>query len=334
VKNKTLCGKKEFVMLIDMPLEELKEYQGINTCPEDFDEYWKRALEEMRAVDPQVELVPAKYQTTFAECFDLYFTGVRGARIHAKYLRPKNVTEPHPAVLMFHGYSGNAGSWTEKLGYVANGFSVASLDCRGQGGISEDVGGVKGNTLRGHIIRGIDDCPDNMLFRHIFLDTAQLASIVINMPEVDENRVGAFGGSQGGALTLACASLEPRIKRLAPMYPFLSDYKRVWEMDLAMEAYQELKDYFRFFDPTHDREEEIFTRLGYIDIQNLTRRIKGEVMMAVGLMDTICPPSSQFAAYNKITAPKRTVIYPDFGHEALPGFDDMTYEFMMGLQQT
>src|SRR5690606_1033304 len=224
-------------------------------------------------------------------------------------------------------YSGSSGSWYDKLGYVASGFSVAALDCRGQGGLSEDVGGVKGNTLYGHIIRGLDDSPEKLLYRSIFLDTAQLARIVMDMPEVDENRVGALGGSQGGALTLACAALEPRIKRLAPVYPFLCDYKRVWEMDLAKNAYQELTDYFRRFDPTHAREDEIFTTLGYIDVQYLANRIKGEVLMAVGLMDTICPPSTQFAAYNKITSKKEMVIYPDYGHEMLPGFDDMTFEF-------
>lgn len=318
-------------MLIDMPLEELREYRGINPRPHDFDEYWGSALKEMRALDPKVEMVPAKFQTPHAECFHLYFTGVGGARIHAKYLRPKGVTKPHPAVLMFHGYTGNSGSWSDKLAYVGNGFAVAALDCRGQGGLSEDIGGVKGNTFRGHIIRGLDDSPKRLLFREIFLDTAQLAKIVMDMPEVDEDRVGAMGGSQGGGLTLACASLEPKIKRVAPVYPFLSDYKRVWEMDLAKGAYQEITDYFRLFDPTHAREEEVFTTLGYIDVQHLTERIEGEVMMAVGLMDTICPPSSQFAAYNKIISPKETIIYPDFGHEGLPGFDDMTFQFMMGL---
>lgn len=317
--------------IVDLPLEQLKKYQGINPCPEDIDDYWDKALAEMRAVDPKVELVPSKFQTSFAECFDLYFTGVRGARIHAKYLRPRNSKEPHPAVLQFHGYTWHSGDWNDKLNYVAAGFSVAALDCRGQGGYSEDVGGVKGNTIHGHIIRGLDDSPENLLFRHIFLDTAQLASIIMSMPEVDENRVGAMGGSQGGALTLACASLEPRIKRLAPVYPFLCDYKRVWEMDLAVAAYEELRTYFRFFDPLHERENEVFTKLGYIDLQHLVKRIKGEVLMAVGLMDTICPPSTQFAAYNKITAPKNIVIYPDYGHEGLPGFGDRTFEFMMGL---
>ena len=317
--------------LIDMPLEQLKQYTGINPRPEDFDEFWDKSIAEMKAVDPRVELVPSKFQVPFAECFDLYFTGVGGSRVHAKYIRPKNSKAPHPAILQFHGYSGSAGDWNDKLNYAALGYSVAALDCRGQGGQSQDLGITTGNTYKGHIIRGLHDSPDKLLFRSIFLDTAQLAGIVMNMPEVDETRVAAMGGSQGGALTLACASLEPRINRLAPMFPFLCDYKRVWEMDLAKDAFEELKTYFRQFDPLHLRENEIFTKLGYIDIQFLTKRIKGNVLMAVGLMDTICPPSTQFAAFNKITAPKKTAIYPDFGHEGLPGFGDMAFEFLCAM---
>ena len=210
---------------------------------------------------------------------------------------------------------GSSADWAEKLGYVAAGFSVAALDCRGQGGRSEDLGGTKGTTLRGHIIRGLADSPENLLFRSIFLDTAELAGIVMGMPEVDPTRVGAAGGSQGGGLTLACAALEPRINRAAPAYPFLCDYRRVWEMDLALNAYEELRWFFRSFDPRHEREDEIFTRLGYIDLQHLAKRIRGKVLMAVGLMDTICPPSTQFAAFNKIVAPKELAIYPDYGHE-------------------
>lgn len=153
----------------------------------------------------------------------------------------------------------------------------------------------------------------------------------MSFPEVDATRVGAMGGSQGGGLTLACASLEPRIKRAAPIFPFLCDYRRVWEMDLAKDAYEELRTWFRQFDPLHQREQEIFNKLGYIDCQHLAPRIKAEVLMYTGLMDTVCPPSSQFAAYNKITSKKDLVIYPDFGHEGLIGESDRTFNFMLGL---
>ncbi len=319
--------------IIDMPLEQLQSYQGLNPCPADFDAYWDKAIAEMKAIDPQIELIPAAdFSIPCADCFDLYFTGVKGARVYAKYLRPKKTVNPHPAVIEFHGYTGNSGDWSSKLHYLAMGFSVAALDCRGQGGKSQDAGSIKGNTHQGHIIRGLSESdPHKLLFRDIFLDTAQLAGIVMNMPEVDAARVGAAGGSQGGALTLACAALEPRIKRLAPAFPFLCDYLRVWEMDLCEQAYAEIKTYFRFFDPQHQRRNEIFTQLGYIDIQHLARRIRGEVLFATGLMDKICPPSTQFAVYNKITAPKKMALYPDFGHEGLPGFNDQTLMFMAGL---
>lgn len=317
--------------LIDMPLEQLMLYQGRNPKPEDFDLYWDRALAEMRSVDPRVELVPCDVSARGVECFHLFFTGVEGARVHAKYLRPKFISEKHPALLFFHGYSGNSGDWFAHLGWVSQGFSVAAMDCRGQGGLSEDVGGVKGNTFRGHIIRGLDDSPDKLLFRAIFLDCAQLAGILMSMPEVDESRVGAVGASQGGGLALACAALEPRVRRVASTYPFLCDYQRVWEMDYAKAAYEELTTYFRLFDPRHEREREVFTKLGYIDVQHLAPRIKADVLMLTGLMDTVCPPSTQFAAYNKINSKKNVLIYPDFGHESLPQASDKILEFMSRL---
>jgi cephalosporin-C deacetylase len=318
-----------------MPLSQLEEYSGRNPKPENFDEFWDASLAEMRAPDPQVELTPHEIDAPFAECFHLRFTGAGGARVYAKYLRPKNASEPHPAVVMFHGYSGNSGDWNDKLNYVARGFSVAYLDCRGQGGLSEDVGGTIGNTLRGHIIRGLDNAlrgePEKLYYRNVYLDCAQLAGIVMSFPEVDGTRVGATGGSQGGGLTLACAALEPRIKLAAPVYPFLCDYQRVWEMDLATGAYDELKTYFRQFDPRHERENDIWTALGYIDNQHLAPRIRAEVLMPVGLMDTICPPSTQFAAYNKITSEKSTLIYPDYGHESMLGQSDAIYNFLAKL---
>ncbi|HNT75448.1 MAG TPA: alpha/beta fold hydrolase [Anaerolineae bacterium] len=322
-------------LTFDFPLEKLKTYQGINPRPVDFDGYWDAALAEMRALDPQVTLTLAAFQAPFADCYDMTFTGVGGARIYAKLLKPKAAPAPHPAILMFHGYSGDSGDWAEKLGYVAAGFTVAALDCRGQGGRSEDVGGVIGNTLHGHIIRGLDEAlqgrPQKLYYRQMFLDTAQLAKIVMEMPDVDPARVGAVGGSQGGALTVACIALEPRIQRAAPVYPFLSDYKRVWEMDQDTGAYSELREYFRHFDPRHEAEDAVFEKLGYVDIQHLAPRIRTNVQWHIGLRDTICPPSTQFAAYNKIASDKQMVIYPDFGHEGLKGNNDLIFDFMMGL---
>ena len=188
----------------DMPLEALRTYQGRNPRPADFDAYWDAALAEMEAVDPQIELVPADFQTPFAECLHLYFTGVGGARVHAKVVRPKNPpSTPAPAVLQFHGYTGSSGNWLQKLPYAAAGITVAALDVRGQGGRSDDNSVTTGYTLNGHFIRGLSDAlngqPDKLLFRQIFLDTAQLAKIVGDMPAVDKKSHGCNGGQSGRA---------------------------------------------------------------------------------------------------------------------------------------
>ena len=317
--------------IFEMPLEKLLAYQGVNPRPENFDEYWDESIREMHALGTAHTLERAAFQAPGTECFDLWFTGVGGARIYAKLLVPIGA-QSAPAVLNFHGYTGSSGDWSQYLRFVQAGFVVAALDCRGQGGRSEDKGDVKGNTLHGQIIRGLDEPdPKKLLTRALFLDTAQLARIVMSLPYVDEDRVGVTGGSQGGALTIACASLETRIKLAAPVYPFMCDYKRVWDMDLDVAAYAELREYFRHFDPRHLKEEEVFTRLGYIDLQYLAPRIRAEVLLCCGLMDTVCPPSTQFAAYNKMTCKKRYELWPDFGHENLPDSSDIIFQFMLGL---
>ncbi len=319
--------------VIDMPVSQLETYRGVSPRPADFDAYWAKALSDLEAQDLAVEFVPAAFQTDKAECYDLYFTGVGGSRVHAKFLKPRLMDGKAPAVLQFHGYSADSGDWSGKLGYADEGFVVAALDCRGQGGLSEDRTAYRGTTMNGLIIRGLDDPdPENLYFRNVFLDTVALARIVMNLPYVDAERVGAMGGSQGGGLTLACIALEPRINRAAPCYPFLSDYKRVWDMDLDQRAYAELRNFFRHHDPLHAREDAIFEKLGYIDVSNLAPRIRANVMMATGLMDDVCPPSTQYAAYNRMKCEKRHVLYPDFGHEGLPGFNDMTFQFMLEMK--
>ncbi|WP_221030437.1 acetylxylan esterase [Actomonas aquatica] len=317
----------------DFPLDRLKTYQGTNPRPADFEAYWDTALAELDAHDPQVELTPnGTLNHPLVECFDLWFTGVGGSRIYAKYLRPRQRDGEIPAVLKFHGYSHYSGDWMELVGLASAGFAVAAMDCRGQGGKSEDLGGAKGMTLRGQFVRGLDDPdPTRLLFRAMFLDTALLARIVMGFAEVDAARVGATGASQGGGLTVACAALEPRIKLAAPVYPFLADYRRVWDMDLAQGAYEELRYFLRKFDPRHERAEAIFTKLGYIDIQHLAPRVEAKVLMFTGMMDQICPPSSQFAVYNKLGGEKEIVLYPDYEHEGLPDLDDRVFGFMQGL---
>ena len=71
----------------------------------------------MHGTDPNVELIPADFETPVAECFNLYFTGVKGCKdLCRNFLKPKNINDQKPAILNFHGYSGIVGTGKIILG--------------------------------------------------------------------------------------------------------------------------------------------------------------------------------------------------------------------------
>ena len=130
---------------------------------------------------------------------------------------------------------------------------------------------------------------------------------------------------------LACAALAPWLKLATPVYPFLSDYRRAWELDLDAGPYPEIAEYFRRRDPMHTHADEVFTRMGYVDVQNLAPRVTAKTVMTISLNDRTCPPSTQFAIYNKLECEKSYRLYPDFGHDRLPGTDDAIYALLSTL---
>jgi cephalosporin-C deacetylase len=319
-------------MKFDMPLPELEQYMGTNPKPHDFDEFWETGLKALDEQSFDYELIPADFKSAVADCYHLYFTGVDGAKIHCQLVKPKHQQGKGPGLVWFHGYHGSSGDWVDKLGYAAEGFTILAMDCRGQGGLSIDTSQVSGTTLKGHIIRGIEEeNPEKLYYRNVFLDTVQAARILLSMENVDSERVGVQGGSQGGALAIACSALEPRIKKTVAVYPFLSDYKRAWDLDISNSAYEEIHYYFKFIDPNHEREEELFNKLGYIDIQHLAGRVKAEVLWAVGMEDNICPPSTQFACYNKIQSSKKMLVFYEYGHEYIRTLGDKVHPFFLEL---
>jgi cephalosporin-C deacetylase len=74
-------------------------------------------------------------------------------------------------------------------------------------------------------------------------------------------------------------------------------------------------------------KEALFRVLSYFDIKNLAGRIKTPTIMAVGLQDPICPPRTNFAGYNNITAPKDYRIYKNNMHSTPPQWQEVRTEF-------
>lgn len=316
--------------VLDMPLEELKKYRGTTPKPIDFDEFWDGELEKIHRFDGKYEVMRQQYAAEGIIVEELNFYAPDGSCINARITRPDRKGK-FPVVFNFHGKSGDIGPVCATFHWNALGFAAVSMNCRSQMGKSDDRGyrGLLGQT--GLIVRGLSEGRENLYYKDVFLDIVRLVDIVKSMPYCDEKRMYARGGSQGGGLSLVCAALCPQIRAIAVDYPFLSDYKRLYEMDLMANAYYELNDYLRNFCPCEGEERErMWNTLGYIDIQNFAPRVQADTLWFTGLLDPVCPPSTQFAAYNKLTCRKEMVVYTNHGHEGQWRTDDKAVQFIAG----
>lgn len=315
--------------ILDKPLKELKTYTGVSPKPADFDEFWDARLKRLRSLKPEYKLGDPGIKCKGAIINSLDFIAEDGSSVHCRVVRP-DTKEKVPVLFEFHGLAGACGGYSGKLKWAMAGFAVVAMDCRGQGGFSSDNAVREGMNLRGSIVRGVDGAPDQLYYVSVYSDIVQLVELVKGMEFADADRMFAHGGSQGGGLTVACAALcADDIKGIAPVYPYLSDFRRVYEMDMIERAYEDIKYYLRSFLPQEDAREKFWNALGYIDIQNLAPRIKAETYWYCGLMDNVCPPSTQFACYNKIKSKKNMYIASYHGHESQPReWEDNEFKFL------
>ena len=127
--------------------------------------------------------------------------------------------------------------------------------------------------------------------------------------EVDTQRMGITGGSQGGMLSLATAALDSRVMLCAPDIPFVIDSFRAF--DTTEWPGSMFRNVFKKNLVDRSTARNI---LRYFDPKNLAGQIKCPVFMGVGLQDPVTPAPTNFAAYNQIKAPKDYRVYPFAGH--------------------
>jgi cephalosporin-C deacetylase len=218
-------------------------------------------------------------------------------------------------VVKFIGYGGGRGMPAEHMLLPALGYAVFVMDTRGQGGrwTTGATGDPRGEPAAGPenaqvMTRGIAR-PEGYYYTRLFTDAVlavEAASELAGAP-----RVAVSGSSQGGGLALATAALVPQAVAVCHAdVPFLCDIQRA--ITLAPAApYTEVPE---FLAHNVDLIPAALDTLRYVDCALLARRITARCLLSVGLMDTICPPSTVFAAYNEITAGKDLSVHPFTGH--------------------
>ncbi|HEM4283333.1 TPA: acetylxylan esterase, partial [Streptococcus suis] len=242
-------------MIETMSLEQMKQYYGRQEKPDDIDKFWSDAIASVEH-PISYELFERDCTTDVIKTYELYFEGTDFSKVYAKCLFPKT-DKKIPVIFHFHGYQGQSREWSELLKFVAVGYGVIAMDVRGQAGKSQDFGRFEGTTAKGQVIRGMIEGPSKLFFKDVYLDVYRLVEIVSAFDFVESTHLFAYGASQGGALALVAAALNPKISKVMTVYPFLSDFKRVLELGNNSEAYDELFRYFKFTDPFHETEEDI-----------------------------------------------------------------------------
>ncbi len=298
------------MLLFDWPLEKLKTCQLPQTKEADFDEFWDSMLARSRSQPLHPKLVPGAYVVPEIQLEAVSFEAFDGGRIVGWSISPKPV-QPRPTLIFFHGYAGNKTHVANYLMWALQGFTCLTFDVRGQSGDSTDTAPYPGGCTPGWLTRGILE-PQSYYLARCYVDTVRALDFACGRPEVDASRIGVTGCSQGGGLSLAACSLDPRPALCMAEVPGFCHIGRT--LELTQEApWTELINYFRSYP---ERVEPAMRSMSYIELNNLTERIQCPALVNAANVDLLCVPSSIYSAFNRIPHPDKHIeFFPYNGHE-------------------
>lgn len=312
--------------LFDLPLDRLREYRPEPEEPAGLDVFWARHLAAARRHDVIVGLTPVDAALSALTTWDLTFAGADGHPIRAWYSRPAGTSgRLLPAVVEFLGYGRGRGFPQERLTWPAAGYAHLVMDTRGQGGrwgsggdTPDPVGSAP--STPGFLTRDVLD-PDRYYYRRLLTDGVRAVDAVRALPDVDPSRVVLVGNSQGGGIAVGVGGLVPDVAAMMASAPFLCHVRRAIGL-VDTEPYAELTHFLA----THrDAEEPAMRTVAHVDGMHLARRATAPALFATGLRDTVCPPSTVFAAFHHWGGSnggvdKDIAVYPYNHHEGGEGF--------------
>ena len=295
--------------------DQLKPY---TKNPADFNDFWQKAIEKARKEVKSEKLVVSKKKVEeyCTDDTDMYLLKLKTDQQHSIYAylsmpKPSPLTsnpspQKYPVVLCPPG----AGVKTIKepmrnLYYARNGFIRLEMEIHG---LNPEMTAEQFKEIssafdheNGYLCNGLDD-KDNYYMKHVYIACVRALDYLCSLPEWDGQNVFVQGGSQGGALSLITAGLDPRVRGCVANHPALSDMAGY----LAGRA----GGY-----PHYNRQHNMLTpakveTLSYYDVVNFARRITCPVYMTWGYNDNVCPPTTSYIVWNLINSPKESLITP------------------------
>jgi len=317
-----------FLRLIATAEIDGRTYRGVGTAgfaperiqptqidPPDFDAFWQAERARLAAIPLDAKWTPLpEYGTADVDCSQINLQNVGltsgTSRLYGILCVPRAAGK-YPAVLSVPGAGVRPYRGLPQL--AARGLITFQIGIHGIPVIQpqEVYDSLASGGLSGYPTMGLD-ARDRYYYRRVYTGTLRANDFLTSLPQWDGRNLGVTGGSQGGALSLVTAGLDRRVTRLAAYYPALSD--------LTGYLHDRAGGWPHMFRATegpasHRSEAKILTSQ-YYDVVNFARRVTAPGLYSWGFNDETCPPTSTYAAYNVITAPKRLILAYDTGHRS------------------
>jgi cephalosporin-C deacetylase len=279
---------------------------------EDIQRFWSqtRSLLDKVAINEKTEEIPLSdpmivdTHVRTRTVHEVVLTSFGDVRIRAWYSVPAG--EPPrggwPAIMELPPYKEQM---PLPLHLGMHGFATLSLFPRGQG-LSRKESQVEVDTK---VVNGIED-REKYYYRGAYMDCVRGIDFLSSRSELDGNRIGTWGFSAGGGLSLATASLDSRVKAAAASVPWPCDFRS--NAQASNPPFVRVREYI---ERNPDKREQALKTLDYFDIVNLVDSIQCPVLIGGAIADDLHPIGSTLLAYERIKSRKGTLIYPDLTHE-------------------
>jgi cephalosporin-C deacetylase len=284
--------------------------------PPDFDAFWAAGKADLEKVpiDARMTLLPEACTSTV----DVYHVSFRTAgpkglyapRIYGILCQPR-APGRYAAILKVPGAGVRPYFGDPDL--AAKGAIVLEIGIHGiPVNLPKEVYDELGaGALSGYWLFNFDD-RDHYYYRRVYLGCVRANDFLTSLPNWDGKRLLVMGASQGGQLTLATAALDPRVTGLSATHPAFCD--------VSGELHGRAGGWPHPFMPQPDGSPSAqatppkIATAAYYDIANFARRIRVPGYYNWGYNDETCPPTSAYAIYNEITAPKTLGLTLEMGH--------------------
>jgi cephalosporin-C deacetylase-like acetyl esterase len=292
--------------------------------PDDFDQFWSEQKKILGQVKMEVVMTPVAHKEAKLESFDVQVTCAGGAPVSGYFSRPREAANKTlPAILWVHG----AGVRGSSLGNSRAGAreGMLSMDINAHGLPNGKPGDFYATQARGplanyrHAGRG---SRDTIYFRGMYLRIVRAIDFLVSQPQWDGKNVIVIGHSQGGGQSLVAGGIDPRVTTIAVGVPAICDHGG--RESGQINGWPKLVPY----DGNGQADKKALEASRYIDAVNFASRCQAKAIMSVGFVDTVCPPSSCYAAYNLLQGEKRVVNEPKMGHAAPAHIKDAFLKFV------